>query len=402
MSKEQQQFPRLRVLVSAYACEPDKGSEPGAGWSWVRALAQRHEVVVITRANNRPAVERAREKLGGPNVEFVWIDLASWLLWLKKRGLPAQVYYLLWQRKVSRVARGLHRMRPFDAVHHLTWAVDWMPAGVLSVPATIRVWGPVGGSTGAPPVTYRWLGVRGILHELTREAVTRAFRGVTAKRTAGRSSLVVLQNRDGLAWLRRFGAPFVVMPNVVVPGTPLARRPSENRNRAVFVGRLDPLKGIAIALHALARSEAAHWSLEVIGEGRDRRRLTKLVRRLGVHDRVRFLGQLPRTEALERLAQSDVLLFPSTHDAAGFVPAEAVACGVPVICLDVGGPPTIIPEDTGIAVQPSWHLPKALASALSDVDTVARPKPDDRWSEGRLVERVDSIYAAALDCSGGI
>ena len=48
---------RLRILLSAYACEPDRGSEPGVGWNWVRHLAREHEVWVITRSNNRGIID---------------------------------------------------------------------------------------------------------------------------------------------------------------------------------------------------------------------------------------------------------------------------------------------------------------------------------------------------------
>ena len=46
-----------RIIVSAYGCEPGKGSEQGVGWNWVLQLAKLTEVVVITRLNNRKAIE---------------------------------------------------------------------------------------------------------------------------------------------------------------------------------------------------------------------------------------------------------------------------------------------------------------------------------------------------------
>ena len=55
----------LRVLVSAYACEPGRGSEPGVGWHWVREIARFNEVWVITRMNNRKAIETALAVLAG-------------------------------------------------------------------------------------------------------------------------------------------------------------------------------------------------------------------------------------------------------------------------------------------------------------------------------------------------
>ena len=52
-----------KILVSAYACEPGKGSEPGVGWNWVNGYAERgYEVHVITRANNKMAIEESKPK----------------------------------------------------------------------------------------------------------------------------------------------------------------------------------------------------------------------------------------------------------------------------------------------------------------------------------------------------
>jgi len=70
---------RMRILAIAYACEPGKGSEPGVGWVWSRMLARLGETWVVTRANNRPAIEEALSSL--PPEErprFVYVDLPAW------------------------------------------------------------------------------------------------------------------------------------------------------------------------------------------------------------------------------------------------------------------------------------------------------------------------------------
>jgi glycosyltransferase involved in cell wall biosynthesis len=92
------------------------------------------------------------------------------------------------------------------------------------------------------------------------------------------------------------------------------------------------------------------WRLLVCGEGRDRAWLERLAARLGLSDRVRFVGRVPRDRVLELMRdETDVLLFPSYHDEGGWVVSEAIACGVPVVCLDRGGPAAL----GGHAVQPS-------------------------------------------------
>src|ERR1700720_4879126 len=52
---------RLRVLLSAYACEPHKGSGPEVGWQWALQMARFHDVTVLTQSKNRPVIERALE-----------------------------------------------------------------------------------------------------------------------------------------------------------------------------------------------------------------------------------------------------------------------------------------------------------------------------------------------------
>ena len=46
----------MKILLSAYACEPNRGSEQGVGWSWAVELSKHHEVWVITRYNNEPTI----------------------------------------------------------------------------------------------------------------------------------------------------------------------------------------------------------------------------------------------------------------------------------------------------------------------------------------------------------
>src|ERR1039458_2632356 len=87
----------LRVLLSAYACEPGRGSEPAVGWNWVPHIAKRHDVWVITRANNRSPIEKALGKPAPENVHWIYFDLPPWARFWKKRERGLHLYYWLWQ-----------------------------------------------------------------------------------------------------------------------------------------------------------------------------------------------------------------------------------------------------------------------------------------------------------------
>ena len=77
----------LKILLSAYACEPHKGSEAGVGWHWAVELSRlRHEVWVITRANNRTAIDAELAHNPHPNLHFIYYDLPDWAKSWKKRS----------------------------------------------------------------------------------------------------------------------------------------------------------------------------------------------------------------------------------------------------------------------------------------------------------------------------
>jgi glycosyltransferase involved in cell wall biosynthesis len=88
---------------------------------------------------------------------------------------------------------------------------------------------------------------------------------------------------------------------------------------------------------------------------------------LGISDRVKFLGGLPRPGVLGWMQRVDVLLHPSMRDSGGLVLMEAMAAGKPVVCLDLGGPGEIVTEECGFKIRPG--APKQvvadLAAALS-------------------------------------
>jgi glycosyltransferase involved in cell wall biosynthesis len=75
----------------------------------------------------------------------------------------------------------------------------------------------------------------------------------------------------------------------------------------------------------------------LLGDGPERDALTALVAELGLGERVRMPGHLPRPEVLRLLAESHVLVHPSLHESGGGVCLEAMAAGRPVVCFDLGG-----------------------------------------------------------------
>lgn len=390
--------PRLRVLISAYACGPGSGPEAGAGWGFATAAAVHHDVVVLTRFRFRRAIEAVLEAdpTLAAHLTVEYLDLPPRIMAFKRRGWDLYWYYAAWQHRLAARARRLHAERPFDVIHHVTFANDWLPCGAAGVHGPALVWGPVGGASRLPLARlWRWLGVRGCATEIARLVATGVTRRIWGDRTARRAALVVAQNPDVAARFESRAA-VVVEPNAALTELPRRRRtgaPSEHV--AVFAARLLAWKGGRLALAAMARPELADWRLDVYGTGYEQAALRRITRRLGIEGRVRFLGERPREEVLVAFAHADVLLFPSMHDQAGWVAAEASAIGCPVVCLPLGGPPLLAGRNAFV-ISLEGDLVANAARAISRA-AAATSSPHDDWDASRLPGLVRDWYRQALD-----
>jgi glycosyltransferase involved in cell wall biosynthesis len=402
----------MRSLVFAYACEPGKGSEPETGWAWARLLARFGEAWVITRANNRESIEAELASLPDrERLRFVYVDLPPWArVWKRgKRGL--RLYYLLWQVAAVRAARQIDRRHRCDVVWHVSLANLWLGSlAPLASPAPF-VFGPVGGGVGAPWRLLGDLGPSGAAYELSRSLARTVGRYANplTHLACSRARVILAQNRETRAWVpRRSRGKTIVFPHVIFAAPPATTQPASRGTRtALFAGRLLAWKGAALAVQAVA--EAPGWKLVLYGDGPERARLERLIRRLGVEDRVELAGALPRDELLAAMQRADVFLFPSLHEDASFAVVEALSMGLPVVCVDRGGPP-IVSGRAGVAVDPRGDgaaISARLAAALTSpslpppaaVATRAREFTLDR-REQRVRELLD-VFGIASTADGG-
>ena len=395
----------MRVLISAYACEPNKGSEPEVGLRAVLAAANRHQVWVITRENNLPALNRflAAHPLGS-KIEVIGLDLAQPTLRFKRLGGFAGVnlYYELWQRKLRELAIGLDLEHDFDLVHHVTFARYWSSAGVSAV-AKPFVWGPLGGGSRPPLMLLPTMGVRGCAEDLARvmaRPLIARLSGVGS--TARRASMIIAQNPETRRAMRH-QEKTVVLPNALLVADSVEHsKLGASPPSFVSVGRLIPLKGHALAIAAMTHLDGR--TLDIYGDGPDRDRLEGLARRHGVADRIHFRGHTSREEVLSAVGNADALVHAALHDEAPLAIVEALASGTPVVCLDRGGPPVIVghwPRVPSRAVRAASPTVTAgrIAVALEEVAgkrTAPDPTPAD-WVSGELLDIYDRVAGSTGD-----
>ena len=362
----------LRILLSAYACEPGKGSEPGVGWNWALALARRgHEVWVLTRRNNQKTIEpecQRPESAIRDRLHFIYYDLPKWASWWKKGGRGVHLYYALWQRSIVQHAENAHKTYAFDVVHHITFGV-WRQPSFLYKLGIPLIFGPVGGGEAAPWYLVRTLPFKGQVAEIVRYMANwLSLANPALRRCFKQTPHILAKTHETAEWIKRMGYQSVVSLEIGIeaPSPTIGHRSGQGTLKCLFAGRLIGWKGAHLALEAVAaaRRRNADVSLTLVGRGPMKSILQASAHALGIAEHVTFIDWLTQPELHQQYRNHDLLVFPSLHDSSGNVILEAFSHGLPVLCLNLGGPGVLADKTCGIALDVSGKTQHSLTEEM--------------------------------------
>ncbi len=380
-----------KVLMSAFACRPGAGSEPGIGWNFATHAATDHDVWVLTRPDNRESIEKyVNTDTSGAfaRLKFVYVPFGK--IAGKLPGKLTHVKYAMWQKNAARAAQQLHAEIGFDIAHHVTYGCYWQSSGLHKLEGISFVWGPVGGGESTPRGLLSALPTVGVLKERTRDITRWAGEcsgGV--KRTADRATIGLATTQETADRMKALGVKrvevFTAMGLTAKDLDGLSSMPTASNAglngalNVVSVGRLLDWKGFNLGLQAFAKANLPAGSKYIIiGDGPAMGHLRQVAAELNLGDNVHFAGHLPREKAMELLATAHALAHPSLHDSGGWVVLEAMAMGKPVVCLELHGPQLMVSEETGIRVpattpgQVVTDLAAAFSKLAADSDLVER------------------------------
>lgn len=224
-----------------------------------------------------------------------------------------------------------------------------------------------------------------------------------------RAAAIVVTSRaylDASPALARWKPKVHVVPlGVDAPAGPLGAAPAwpaEGSLRLLSVGRLSHYKGHAVLLEAMTSVPGA--SLVLIGDGEEKDRLHALASRLGIRDRVAFIGDVGDPDLHAAYAAADLFALPSLDrsEAFGLVLLEAMRAGLAVVASDVAGSGighVVENNKTGLLVTPGDA--SALADALARLGdhelrigfgAAGKRRWQDEFSLGRSAQRMLEVY----------
>jgi glycosyltransferase involved in cell wall biosynthesis len=415
------------VLLLAYQCGPGLGSVSQIGWQWFTGMATRRSTTLVTHVRNRAAIESAPERPGGARVIYIdteWfagpLYRLAWRLFPRSEHAVFMVSQLDWFVFDAVALRTLRRERaagaPWRLLHLVTPVTVSAPTRLhrLGLPV---VRGPLNCGLPVPPgfETLMRDDAMGLsrLRVLPRllEAVfgsLRHSRAVLVATAATRAALPRGVRARGVAMLEN-----AIEPQRFAPApTPAARR-AGGPLRVSFVGRLVAVKALPLLLSAIARlrTEGRAIELEVVGDGPLAADWRAEAAALGLIDGVRWHGALAGPAVAEVMRASDVFCLPSVRESGGGVLLEAMACGVPVIGMDFGGPAEIVDAEVGwkVAMPDVEGAVTGLAMALREAqDDEAGRRQRGHCAHDRVIahhtwparmQAAEKLYARVLSAA---
>lgn len=383
---------RPRMVMVAYVCGPNRGSENGVGWNRAVQAGRFADTWVLCEGHECEAEIRQHLETHGPvpGVQFVFVPLSK--LQLRLQRVPGCYYlaYRLWHRAAFAVAKRLHAEHKFDLAHQVNM-VGYREPGLLWQLRIPFVWGPIGGTQNFPKRFLSILRKRDAAKEIVRTVLNRLQLRFSRSvhQAARRTSALLAANSTSRLDLARACRVAVtqMLETGVVSIEPRAAGPRGKGEplRILWSGMIEPRKALPLLLEALAKlPTSTDWELRVLGDGPLMQQSVSLAKRLGISDRIEWLGWLPLAAAMRQYDWADVFVFTSMRDTSGNVVLEALSRGVPVICPDHQGVADMVTHECGmkLPVESAEQFIRDLASAIAAYH--ADPAMQTRLSEGAI------------------
>lgn len=370
----------MKIILSAFSCTPNRGSEPGIGWGFFKNLSKNHNVLLLTRKANQSQIEAELGSFTHPElVDILYFDFPDRLNFYKAGTNKAHLYYFLWQIGIYFKVKKILRSQSFDLIHHITFGNFRTPSllAFLDIPF---IFGPVGGGEIYPNALREQLPFRYIVSDLIREIINRlSVYNPILNKMYKRSKLIFCRTQETKEMIPKvFHSKCVLELGVGIVPTEPRQEVTKRKNpkikahknshlKLLFVGRPAYWKGLNLIIDTYAELLSRDYlvSLTFIGLGNNRWP-KEIASRLSIYDQIEWIDKISLEELQVMYMEHDLLFFPSLRELGGNAIIEAFANHLPVLCLDLGYGTNLVEQDMGIIVPAAGKSYKEVIHKIAD------------------------------------
>ena len=350
----------LKVIVNAYACSPNMGSEPGMAWNWCSNLAKHCELFIITEEEFRDKIETVVPTLPqGKNMHFYYNPVTPEvrkMCW-NQGDWRFYWYYRKWQQRTLEMAKKICKEQRIDILHQLNMIGYREPGLLWKIKGPKFVWGPVGGMETMPIAYLKGAGTKTILFNRLKNVINSLqYRyQPNVRKAVKRADAIIAATSGCQKKLQDYYHKQVYLINETGCEVILNFK-NELKTSGTFdllwVGKMDFRKQISLAIEVIGKLKDLNVVLHVVGGGSPEQiqQMKDQCAALGVDDKLYYHGIVSHDEVQRLMRCSDLFFFTSIMEGTPHVVQEAIANHLPVICIDTCGQGDCVTEDCGVKV----------------------------------------------------
>ena len=397
---------RPKILICAYGVDRQDVSEAQMAYEWISRLSRWVDLIVVTAGSRihpfcgLEGMEGVQLELVHPRVSFRWWDAFDRFVH------PAYVEFY-WQARKK--IQSLISRETIQFGHHLAPQALRYPSPLSGLPIPFLA-GPYHGGLQSPAVMKELQGRESAFYFLRKLDTLRMRYDPVLRKHFEKAHRIIISAPYVLQQLREYETKCVVLPGVAMNPSEVTRCQQGLRSpvRMIFVGKLEPSKGVELLLYALSMLKNSDWVLDIYGVGAQAQLYQAMAEKLGLNEKIRWRGFVVNVEVLKDYQNADLFVFPSLKEPAGGALLEAMAAGLPVICVDAGGPAYAATEECGIKIplrdkeKMTADLADAIDRMLGDpalrqeMGSKAMQRFLDEFTWDRVVQKMVDLYQETL------
>ncbi len=349
----------LSILINAYACAPNMGSEPGMAWNWIINLANYCQLHVITEGEWQNEIESELMLLPqANNIKFYYNPVSAkirTMCW-NQGDWRFYYYYKQWQKKALSIANDIIAKESIDIVHQLNM-IGFREPGFLWELNKPFVWGPIDAKETFPIAYLNGSSLKQKLFiHLKNKLTTLQFK--TSKRimlAVKKSDIIFGASSESVQSIQKYYKKSALLLNetgcYVKDRNIVHKAESENIN-LLWVGKFDFRKQLGLALQIVKKLNNHLIKLHIVGDDNnpEAQKYKDECKKLAIDKQCIWYGKVSHNKVQELMQQSDLFLFTSVAEGTPHVILEAIANSLPVICFDTCGQGDTVNEKVGIKI----------------------------------------------------
>ncbi len=379
-----------KIFISAYACEPNLGSEIGVGWNWVIQMSKYFDVWVLTRRSNKNNIENwLADNPLDRKINFIYYDIPKiFRLW--KKGLRGvRTYYNIWQIFTNRIVKQTMQENDIHIYHLLTYGNSLWKASKYGM-KQFFVWGPTGGVDLIPKEFVRYYGIKFKIRELIRTTVIKNLHKNRGFNKRCESADIILCKSESMynAVPKECKSKARIFTDCAVDELLIEEPDIKTGGNIEYltVGNLDAWRNFDVLIEAFAKAYENNKKirLKIVGSGKDCDRLKSLINIRNMSEVIELTGRVTIEEYKKLMKESDVVINPSYKEGAVTMAFDAMAMSKPFICFETGGYTKNLNSKCAIILNPGSReeLIEDMEKAIEDLfDEERRKEYSKKMSE---------------------